>query len=148
MKYITALTLLLFSLLTTTAFAEKQDHQAIKKAAASWAQAIASGNPDEIVKLYDKQALLYATFENFLNTPEQLRDYFVQLTKHKNLQVQFQNSDVRVFGDAALNSGLYTFTYEENGKTMSVPGRFTFVYYKTPKGWLIIDHHSSIMPEK
>ncbi len=29
---------------------------------------------------------------------------------------------------------------------MRVPARFTFVFHRTPVGWLIVSYHSSVVP--
>jgi len=43
-------------------------------------------------------------------------------------------------------SGLYTFSFEEDGKMVSIPARFSFVYEKENGKWLIVEHHSSKVP--
>jgi hypothetical protein len=45
-----------------------------------------------------------------------------------------------------VNSGLYTFSLAENGGHADVAARFTFVYREYEDKWLIIEHHSSILP--
>jgi hypothetical protein len=57
--------------------------------------------------------------------------------------------DVKIIdlGDAAVASGLYTFSYRKDGQLVELPARYTFVYRKTPHGWAIIRHHSSALPE-
>jgi hypothetical protein len=47
----------------------------------------------------------------------------------------------------AINTGLYTFTLTENGVQQQVPARYTFVYRRTNGEWLIVNHHSSVVPE-
>jgi len=51
---------------------------------------------------------------------------------------------VRIFDDIAINSGVYTFTFSGGA---SVQARFTYVYRWDGQSWLIIEHHSSAMPE-
>jgi len=138
---------LFLTAITTVALALNPADENIMKKSDQWAQAIAGRDANKIVALYDKDALLYATFANYIDTQVGLLNYFKKLTKHKDLKVTFSKQNIRVFGDVALNSGLYEFTYTENGKAVRVPGRFTFVYRDTPAGWIIIDHHSSVMPE-
>ena len=53
-------------------------------------------------------------------------------------------SNVRRFGDIAINSGVYTFTFKDG---VSVQARFTYVYQWDGERWMIIEHHSSAMPE-
>lgn len=138
---------LFFATIAVAALALNPGDENIMKASDQWAQAIAGRDPNKITALYDKDALLYATFNNYIDTQAGILQYFKKLTKHDNLKVIFTKQNIRVFGDVALNSGMYEFSYTEKGKTVRVPGRFTFVYRDTPVGWIIIDHHSSVMPE-
>ena len=81
------------------------------------------------------------------DTPELRKDYFDVFTAKQNLRGAVNEEHIRVYGLFAVNSGLYTFTYTKNGQMVSVPARFSFVYHKTPQGWMIIDHHSSKLPD-
>src|SRR5687768_8040133 len=57
-----------------------------------WADALATADPDVIVALYDKQAVLWPTLSaKRRETPQQLRDYFVVLAAKKNLKVDFRD---------------------------------------------------------
>lgn len=120
----------------------------VMQATQQWAKAINARDAQQITSLYDPQAYLYATFQNMLDTQQEIYDYFKKLTAHENLQVNFKRENVRVYGDTAINSGRYTFTYTEDGKKVRIPARYTFVYTYTSKGWLIVDHHSSILPRE
>ena len=54
---------------------------------------------------------------------------------------------VRVYGDTAINSGYYTFSYEKDGQPTQLPARYSFALVKRDGKWLIVDHHSSTMPK-
>ena len=45
------------------------------------------------------------------------------------------------------NTGYYTFTYVKDGETKIFPARYSFTYVKNGENWLIVDHHSSAMPQ-
>jgi hypothetical protein len=47
----------------------------------------------------------------------------------------------------AVDSGTYRFTLMKDGVIDHVDARFTFVYEKIDGTWLIVNHHSSAMPE-
>jgi uncharacterized protein (TIGR02246 family) len=49
--------------------------------------------------------------------------------------------------DAALDTGVYTFTLTQDGKSWKVQARYTYVYKKINGEWKILNHHSSSMPE-
>lgn len=144
-KYFIAVVLLFYSVV---ALATNSSIQDIQKVTNQWAVALSSGDPEKIANLYDKEALLYATFKNRIENHQDLVAYFKNLMQKPNLKVDFQKQDIRVFWETAINSGLYTFSYTANGKTVSVPARYTFVYILEPNGWMIVDHHSSVLPEK
>ena len=51
-------------------------------------------------------------------------------------------------GNIAIDAGIYTFTLTKNGQEQEVQARYNFVYERQNDGeWLIINHHSSAMPE-
>jgi hypothetical protein len=51
-----------------------------------------------------------------------LRDYFVTAFKVlPGLKVAFGDQLIRVYGNAAVNSGYYTFSYVKDGETKSLP---------------------------
>jgi uncharacterized protein (TIGR02246 family) len=130
----------------TNALALQPVSEEVKKLTETWQSAIASRNAVTITNLYDNHAFLYATFEDMLDSRESILSYFEKLVKHKDLKVTFDKENVRSYGETVINSGLYTFSYEENGKIVKVPARYTFVYAHEPKGWFIVEHHSSQLP--
>lgn len=125
-----------------------QPRDEIAAAAARWAESFADDSPDRILALYAKDAVLWGTLSPTIRQgPTTIRQYFVALFKalpgHK---VKFRDQLIRVYGDMAINSGSYTFSYVKDGETRTIPARYTFVYVKGVKGWLIVDHHSSAVP--
>jgi uncharacterized protein (TIGR02246 family) len=121
----------------------------IEKAGQDWATALASRKVENIVSLYDPQAVLLATFTNQLDTTDKISAYFTGLVKKEGLKVQYNEQKIRILDEnTAMNCGLYTFSYTENGKVVEVPARYTFIYEKKGDSWTIVQHHSSIRPEK
>ena len=61
----------------------------------------------------------------------------------------FENGpiDVQVFGDVAINTGYYIRASKQDGKEVKNPARFTFVYQLRQGKWMIVEHHSSALPE-
>ena len=79
---------------------------------------------------------------------EQIENYFEMfLTKKPKGVINYRT--VRLLDDdSAVDAGVYTFTLtDKNGKKSDVQARYTFVYEKRDGKWLIINHHSSAMPE-
>jgi hypothetical protein len=62
------------------------------------------------------------------------------------LEVTFGEQRIRVYGNAAVNTGSYTFSYRKNGETEALPARYSFTFVKAGDEWVIVDHHSSAMP--
>src|SRR5262249_54406412 len=98
--------------------------------------------------LYAPDAVLWGTLSPTIRQgPVALREYFVAAFKalpgHK---VTFGEQLIRVYGSIAINSGYYTFSYVKDGEARSIPARYSFVYVKGDRGWLIVDHHSSAVP--
>lgn len=112
-----------------------------------WNAALLSENPDNVVACYAEDAILLPTVSaKVRHNHAEIRDYFVHfLAKKPNGRIDEQN--IRVFGDIAINSGCYTFEVGENNQRINVSARYTFVYRKDTKGWQIIEHHSSVLPE-
>lgn len=119
----------------------------LEQALELWCKIISSGRPEDIVKLFDSEAILLPTLApDVLKTTEAKLAYFTQLMQNPNLTVTVNESNLRIIGNIAINSGLYTFSFERHGKVVILPARFTFIYQKKPQGWMIIEQHSSQVP--
>jgi len=124
---------------------DKEDLAAV---AAKWAEAFSDEKPDRILALYDKEAVLWGTLSpKRRDNAEAIHDYmataFAALPGHK---VSFGDQLIRIYGDTAINTGYYTFSYVKDGESKTLPARYSFVYVKRNGRWMIVDHHSSAMP--
>ena len=121
-------------------------HAALMK----WISALGSGQGEKpVAALYARNAILLATFApKPLTTPAEITAYFRQLTQKPDLGARVQSEKIDLFGGGGADTGLYTFHYREEGKEVSVPARFTFVFLRSAKGWLIVSHHSSLVPQE
>lgn len=144
MKFVVSLALLL--VVTTGAGAADQDD--VRAAGASWVQAFSADDPSTILALYDKDGVLWGTLSpTRRETPEALREYFVGAFKAlPGHRVTLGDQLIRVYGNTAINTGYYTFSYTKDGAPATIPARYSFVYVKRDGRWLIVDHHSSAMP--
>lgn len=123
------------------------DTKQLEEALELWCTNMSSGDPENIVNLFDSKAILLPTLApNVLKTREEQLAYFTQLMQNPKLSVTVNESNLRIFGNIAINSGLYTFYFERQGQPVIIPARFTFIYQKKPQGWLIIEQHSSQVP--
>lgn len=109
-----------------------------------WNSALQTGDPKKVTALYETNAILLPTVSNQVrHNHEEIEDYFVNFLA-KGPKGTINESNVRTFGDLAINSGVYTFTFNDGA---SVQARFTYVYRWNGEDWKIIEHHSSAMPE-
>lgn len=128
------------------------DKEDVLAAMNAWKDNLAKGtakDPSPVTSLYAKDGVLWGTISDKLRTsPDAIKDYFVNAYKKlPKLTVEFKDPHVRVYGNTAINSGYYTFTYEKDGKKKVLPARYTFALTKRDGKWLLIDHHSSGMPK-
>jgi uncharacterized protein (TIGR02246 family) len=129
-----------------TAAAEPKDE--VAAATAAWARALGEDDPEKVLPLYASDAVLWGTITPKLRSdPAALRDYFVAAFKAlPGLKVTFGDQLIRVYGNTAVNTGYYTFSYVQNGESKIFPARYSFTYVKNGDRWMIVDHHSSAMP--
>ena len=114
----------------------------------AWVDGMNSHNAEQVVALYDAEAVLWGTRSATLrDTPATVRDYFKILQSvPPSYKVVLDEQRIRIYADLAINTGSYTFSEERDGKAITRPARFSFFYRNRDGHWLIIDHHSSAMP--
>ena len=132
----------------TGASTRSADEAGVAAAVSRWTQLFVDDNPDAILALYDDDAVLWGTLSPvILRGKTAVRGYFERAYKalpgHK---VNFGEQHVRLFGDTAINSGYYTFSFVRDGQPQTLPARYSFVYRKRGNEWVIVDHHSSAVP--
>ena len=109
-----------------------------------WNMALQTGDPRKVASLYEPNAILLPTMSNKVrHDHDEIADYFVHFLA-KNPVGKIDEANVRTFDQIAVNSGLYTFTFKDGS---AVQARFTFVYRWNGERWMIVEHHSSQMPE-
>jgi uncharacterized protein (TIGR02246 family) len=120
----------------------------VAAAATKWAQALGEDDPEKVVPLYAEDAVLWGTLSPTIRHDRAaLRDYFTGAFKVlPGLKVSFGEQLIRVYGNAAINSGYYTFAYNKDGEAKTLPARYSFTYVKAGDAWMIVDHHSSAVP--
>lgn len=109
-----------------------------------WNSALQTGNPKNVVALYESDAILLPTISNKVrHNDDEREDYFIDFLAREP-QGKIDESNVRIFDQLAIHSGVYTFKFKDGSV---VPARFSFVYRWNGKRWMIVEHHSSQMPE-
>jgi uncharacterized protein (TIGR02246 family) len=143
---------LLQSLLITTVYADSAE-TAVANAYKNWCNTIgtAHGHAEDITKFYAPDATLLPTLspDILFNKKEGgMHAYFVNLTSLKDIRCVPKQLITRVYGDVAINAGLYNFHYiDEKGHEKNIPARFSFAYEHKDNQWLIVNHHSSVVPK-
>ena len=109
-----------------------------------WNGALQTGDPKKVAALYETDGTLLPTLSNKVrHNHEEIEDYFVQFMA-KGPVGRIDEANIHIFDQIAVNSGLYTFTFKDGS---AVQARFSFVYYWNGTRWMIVEHHSSQMPE-
>jgi uncharacterized protein (TIGR02246 family) len=140
-----ALTIVLLSFVPVASAGPKED---VAAATLAWGRALGEDDPDKVLPLYSDDAVLWGTLSPTVRADRAaLRDYFITAFKVlPGLKVAFGDQLIRVYGGTAVNTGYYTFSYIKDGETKSLPARYSFTYVKNGEVWLIVDHHSSVLP--
>jgi len=114
-----------------------------------WNQALATLDPQKVADRYAPDALLLPTVSNQVRTNRaEIVDYFTHFLEDKP-QGEILRSNIRILdSNTAVDAGTYRFTLTKDGTKSTVDARYTFVYERIGNGWLIVEHHSSAMPEK
>jgi hypothetical protein len=111
----------------------------------NWKRNFDSKNLDGIVNSYSPNAILVSTFGDILEGRAKIQEYFVGLFKKDNLMVTYmENPIVTKVDGSTMFTGIYEFSYTENGKKQSVKARYSFIV----KDGFITKQHSSEVPKK
>ena len=119
-----------------------------------WLNTVATGDTQAVTNLYLPHAVLVATFEKRpLQGHRQILDYMNMFIGGKpGLSGQILEQIVQAPAPGiCVVSGIYEFSWPEpyggSKITKKQKARFTYVFEKTSKGWAIVTHHSSVLPE-
>ncbi|MDT0445271.1 SgcJ/EcaC family oxidoreductase [Streptomyces johnsoniae] len=118
---------------------------------ALWNDALATGDAEQVADLYAADAVLEPTLSSVIRTDRAgIVDYFEHFLRQQP-SGEIDASYVEILGrHAAVDSGGYTFhlTDPETGERHDTHARYTFVYERDAHTgeWLIVNHHSSLVP--
>jgi uncharacterized protein (TIGR02246 family) len=141
------LTLVLTAALTGPAFAgpEEDALRVVEK----WAAAFNASDVDTIVGLYAPDALFLGTgSRTVVRKTEEIRQYFERaLLTDRPRGAVLQSREVMALSDGTVViTGLDETTAVRDGKTISNPGRVTFVVARRGADWKIVHFHRSTVP--
>ncbi|MEV5436655.1 SgcJ/EcaC family oxidoreductase [Streptomyces sp. NPDC052682] len=116
-----------------------------------WNAALQTGDPKKVAALYASDGVLLPTVSNQVRTDRaEIVDYFEHFLKNKPFGTKIESHVNILDADNAIDTGTYEFalTDPKTRVKSTVKARYTYVYEKQPDGrWLIVNHHSSKMPE-
>ncbi|MFF7309613.1 SgcJ/EcaC family oxidoreductase [Streptomyces sp. NPDC008137] len=117
----------------------------------NWNRALRTGDPKKVADLYAKDAVLLPTVSDNVRTDRaEIVDYFEHFLKNKPHGKKIESVVNVLDRNSVIDTGVYEFalTDPESGEKSDVKARYTYAYEKQPDGtWLIVNHHSSKMPE-
>ncbi|MEZ5730527.1 MAG: DUF4440 domain-containing protein [Burkholderiaceae bacterium] len=132
------------ALLFTTPALAQSDVMSPDDAIATWAAAFNNCMVKSLSALYAPDATLWGTnARSLIATPSGIRSYFDgACTLQPPFKVTIGEHTTRVFGPSAASAGTYSFV--RDGKIMAA--RFSFALVRSGGRWLIVQHHSSVLP--
>ena len=115
-----------------------------------WNAALRTGDPQKVADRYAKDAVLLPTLSNKVRSDRAgIVDYMEHFLENKPVGKKIETHINVLDHNSALDAGVYQFTLtdHETGKKRVVKARYTYEYEKRGGTWLIVNHHSSAMPE-
>ncbi|MFF2043116.1 SgcJ/EcaC family oxidoreductase [Kitasatospora sp. NPDC058170] len=114
-----------------------------------WNAALQSGDPKKVTARYAHDAVLLPTASPRIRTNhEEIADYFAHFLQKKPRGEKVRSVINILDADSAIDAGVYRFhlTDPKTGETKPVEARYTYEYEKRGGKWLIVNHHSSVLP--
>ncbi|MFC7265289.1 SgcJ/EcaC family oxidoreductase [Streptomyces lutosisoli] len=137
-----------------SAASPEQDSKPTKKQIAAlfddWNAALQTGDPEKVTERYADDAVLLPTVSNKIRTDHAgIEDYFEHFLENKPVGKKIETIVNVLDKNSAIDTGLYEFTLTDpdTGAQRVVEARYTYEYEKRGGEWLIVNHHSSMMPE-
>ena len=115
-----------------------------------WNAALQTGDPKKVANRYAPDAVLLPTVSNEIRTDRaEIVDYFEHFLPNKPVAKKVETYINVLDSDSAIDAGAYdiTLTDPKTGVKRVVEARYTYEYEKRGGKWLIVNHHSSVMPE-
>ena len=115
-----------------------------KEKLSEWVNSLLSKDPEKMITLYHKDAVLLPTLASDINNNhDKIKNYFVGFLAK---EPQCKLDEYHIFelsNEAVAVAGHYAFKFRDQS---SANARFSYVFTKKNKLWKIIHHHSSIQP--
>ncbi|SDO54549.1 conserved hypothetical protein [Streptomyces sp. cf386] len=115
-----------------------------------WNAALQTGDSKKVADLYAKDAVLLPTVSNNVRSDRaEIVDYFDHFLQNKPVGTKIESHVNILDSNSVIDAGTYEFklTDPKTGEKSTVKARYTYAYEKRSGEWLIVNHHSSKMPE-
>jgi len=115
-----------------------------------WNRTLQTGDPEKVADLYASDAVLLPTVSNQVRADHAaIVDYFEHFLANKPVGKKIETHINVLDNNSVIDAGTYQFTLTdpESGEKSVVKARYTYAYEKRGGEWLIVNHHSSKMPE-
>ncbi|MFF6980400.1 SgcJ/EcaC family oxidoreductase [Streptomyces sp. NPDC008343] len=115
-----------------------------------WNRTLQTGDPENVADLYASDAVLLPTVSNQVRADHAaIVDYFEHFLANKPVGKKIETHINVLDNNSVIDAGTYQFTLTdpETGEKSVVKARYTYAYEKRGGEWLIVNHHSSKMPE-
>ncbi|MFI1302402.1 SgcJ/EcaC family oxidoreductase [Streptomyces sioyaensis] len=114
-----------------------------------WNEALQTDDPEKVAARYADDAVLLPTASPKIRTDRAgMVDYFEHFLENKPKGEKVRSSINVLDENSAIDAGVYKFhlTDAKTGEYRTVEARYTYEYEKRNGKWLIVNHHSSVLP--
>ncbi|WP_328941073.1 SgcJ/EcaC family oxidoreductase [Streptomyces sp. NBC_00250] len=114
-----------------------------------WNAALRTGDAEKVADRYAEDAVLLPTASPRIRTDHaDIADYFEHFLQKKPRGEKIRSVITVLDENSAIDAGLYRFhlTDPKTGTTQAVEARYSYAYEKRDGRWLIVNHHSSVLP--
>ncbi|MFD3378948.1 MULTISPECIES: SgcJ/EcaC family oxidoreductase [unclassified Streptomyces] len=114
-----------------------------------WNKALQTGDSKKVAARYASDAVLLPTASPQIRTNHaEIVDYFDHFLLNKPKGEKIRSVINVLDSNSAIDAGLYVFqlTDPKTGEQRDVEARYTYEYEKRGGKWLIVNHHSSVLP--
>jgi hypothetical protein len=128
--------------------ASNTNETAVLEALQKWINTINSRQPSAVSRLYSEDAVFLPTLSHSrIHGSMDRTTYFARLLGKSGFRVDILELDVHMLGDVGVCSGVYDFDYAFRGDDTRLEARFSMVFQRINGVYLIVNHHSSQVPD-
>jgi hypothetical protein len=136
--------LLLLGLLALPAFAQTAEEKAVSELSRKKFNWLIRKEADSLSRALDER-VQYVHSNGWVQSKKEVLDD-MKSGKLVYQAVTVKESTVRIYGQAAIVTGLGSFEGINSGTAFKLEMRYTEVYVKTPEGWKLASRHSNRVP--